>query len=360
MRQLVMILTLAAATAAAAQPVAAQEGRREHRPVWIGAMCIPVDAALQAQLQLDDGVGLLVAEVVPESPAAQAGLKKFDVVTSIDGKTLRHVGQLMEAVDDAGDQSLKLELYRASKSQTIEVKPAERPRGDVLKRFDLPLNDGRPVPQSPEQLREWVEGMRHNLPEGEAKRMQEWMERMQRGEAMPLRMHVFGPGVIMHQSSGDPLPKGVSVTVKKNGDKPVEIHVERGDEQWNVGENELHKLPPELRGPVAAMLGGGAQASAIAVPGSAAAEAVAVDSDDVGIKVEVQPDVQVETRTFSLPAPSGDANTSRKKTDGKAEGADLDALKKQIEQLQRQLDELKKSLPEAATNESGAAKKAKP
>lgn len=346
MRRLIMVLGAALLLTAATRPATAQEGREAraaHSDYWIGVMFAPVDEALRAQLQLGEGVSLLAAEIVPDSPAARAGLKKFDVVTGVGGRPLRTIGQLMEAVDAAGDRPLKLDFYRNGKSQTVEVTPTERPRGDVLRRFDLPLPEGR-TPPTPEELRDWAEKMRKHLPEGEARRIQEWVERMQRGETMPFRMHVFGPGVVMHQAGGEPLPKGVSVTIKKTGDQPTEIRVERGDERWDLKENELEKLPPDLRGPVGAMLGGGgAHAAVMAVPG-AAAGGVVIGTGEPEVKIEIdgKPATPGTIRSFTLPVPQP--------PHGGPAGPELEALKQQVERLQRQVEELQKS-------QSGPAKK---
>lgn len=348
MRQFITILSGAAMAVAAALPLAAQEGAQERRALWIGAMCVPVDPALRSQLRLDEGVGLLVAEVVPESPAAQAGLQRFDVVTGLDGRPVGHVGRLMEAVDAAGDEPLKLDLYRAGKPETIEVTPAERPRGDVLRRFNVPFNEGRNPPQSPEEMREWVDKMRQNLPEGEARRIQEWAERMQQGEAMPFRLHFFGPGVVMHQVDGA-LPKGVSVTVRKNGDAPAEVHVERGDEKWDVRGDDLDKLPSELRGPVGVMLGG-RHAAAIASPGAAAAGVVVSSGEpDVKIEIDGKPVPPGTLPRMTIPLPPTPPNVSV--------DAEIDALKRQVEQLRRQLNEFQKSLPAVPAKEPATKRK---
>lgn len=356
MRRFITVLSLALAAVVAGRPAAAQEeqGRREHHAVWIGAMCIPVDEALRAQLQLEDGAGLLVAEIVPDSPADKAGLKRFDVVTGADGKPLKHIVDLMKAVEAAGDKELKLDVYRHGKKQSLDVKPVERPRGDVLRRFNLPLEEGRgPGPglaQSPEQLREWVEKMRKNLPEEEAKRMQEWVEQMQRGEAQPFRMKMFGPGVVMHQAPAVPLPKGVKVLVKKSADGPTEIHVERGDEKWDITDKELDKLPADLREPIGAMIRGGGFGTMIVTPEGAAAAQAFSDSGPADVKIEIDgKTVPIPgARPFMIPLPP--------QAPGAPSAKEFEALKKQVEELQKRLDELNKTDAPAKTPAKKAAK----
>jgi hypothetical protein len=201
------------------------------------------------------------------------------------------------------------------------------------------------MPPDAERLRELAEKMRENLPEGEAKRMQEWLERMQRGEAPPLRMHMFGPGVVMQQIGGGPLPKGVKVQVSRSGDKPAEIHVERGDEKWDVKENELDKLPEDLRGPIGAMLGGGVHGAVLSTPGGAAS-AIAIGSGEPGVRIKID-GVEGAVQPFTIPLPQGLVGPAV---------AELESLKKQVEQLQRQVDELQKQRPATPEKEPDAKK----
>jgi hypothetical protein len=54
---------------------------------WLGIQFGPVPKALAAQLKLDSTAGQMVMNVVEGSPADQAGLQQYDVITEIDGKT---------------------------------------------------------------------------------------------------------------------------------------------------------------------------------------------------------------------------------------------------------------------------------
>ena len=45
---------------------------------WLGLECYPAQDALRAQLNLEEGQGLVVHQVLPESPAAKAGIQHQD------------------------------------------------------------------------------------------------------------------------------------------------------------------------------------------------------------------------------------------------------------------------------------------
>ncbi len=70
--------------------------------------------------------GVLVVRVLPNTPAASAGLRRGDVITSIDGQGVDSAGELQKRVEAAGvGRSLKFEVQRRNQTKTIMVKTAE-------------------------------------------------------------------------------------------------------------------------------------------------------------------------------------------------------------------------------------------
>lgn len=70
-----------------------------------------------------DGEGILVRGVFPDTPAAKAGLKVGDVITSVNGERIRSVGELRaKMVEQAQDNTtLKLGLIRNKAPLTVTV-----------------------------------------------------------------------------------------------------------------------------------------------------------------------------------------------------------------------------------------------
>ena len=94
---------------------------------YIGVVTLPPPPALGAQLGLKEGFGLLVGEVLPDSPAAKAGVQKHDVLTKFNDQQLVDSNQFATLVRGAGkDADATLTLVRASKEQTVPVKIGER------------------------------------------------------------------------------------------------------------------------------------------------------------------------------------------------------------------------------------------
>jgi serine protease Do len=77
-----------------------------------------------------EGEGILVRGVFPDSPAAKAGLKVGDVITSINGQRIRSVGELRSKLaENHEDKTVKLGVIRNKAAITLPVElppPAEK------------------------------------------------------------------------------------------------------------------------------------------------------------------------------------------------------------------------------------------
>jgi C-terminal processing protease CtpA/Prc len=99
---------------------------KPSRP-WLGIQPEDLPDELRAQLDLAEGEGLLVTQVMPGSPAEQAGLKKNDILTKIDGKAVKGEESLASFMSSArAGQEATLTVLRKSKEQKIKVTIAEK------------------------------------------------------------------------------------------------------------------------------------------------------------------------------------------------------------------------------------------
>ncbi len=211
---------------------------------WLGIQFRPAFPALIAQLHLPEHQGIVVEAVVPDGPAAKAGLAQYDVVLKADDKKISDVSDLRKAVEAAKDKEMKLEIIREGQAKTITVAPAKRPE-----EARLPA----PPPGSDfEAFRKWIE----QFPPGGAFSQQG-----------PMQFRFFRPGVILPHGAPvhPPLPGNMSISITKTGDKPADIVVKMGDEKWEVSEKDLDKLPEKVRPYVDRMLGLAASSGAGAV-----------------------------------------------------------------------------------------------
>jgi serine protease Do len=95
---------------------------------YLGVSAQSISPAMAAALKLpkktDGEAGALIAEVTPDSPAAKAGFKPGDVITSVNGKTIGNPRELAVAVAGVkpGDDA-KIDVLHegASRSMTVAV-----------------------------------------------------------------------------------------------------------------------------------------------------------------------------------------------------------------------------------------------
>jgi serine protease Do len=93
----------------------------ETRRGWLGVRIQNVDADMAEALGLETPDGALVTDV-PEGPAADAGLKAGDVITSFDGKPIKDTRELVRIVaDTAAGRDVELEVVRDRKVEKLPV-----------------------------------------------------------------------------------------------------------------------------------------------------------------------------------------------------------------------------------------------
>jgi S1-C subfamily serine protease len=87
-----------------------------------------VNERRQYGLPLDSDQGAVVQGVYPNSPAATAGLKQGDLITSVDGKTIQDLQTLQNAISAKSiGQTLTLQVSRKGQPRTVTVTLRERP-----------------------------------------------------------------------------------------------------------------------------------------------------------------------------------------------------------------------------------------
>ncbi len=95
---------------------------------WLGVTLQPLTPELAASFDARDTTGVLVSEVVPDSPAARAGLAPGDIIMEFDGKQVRNPTDLARAVGLArpGHQA-RLTVWRNGRTRTLTARLDEAP-----------------------------------------------------------------------------------------------------------------------------------------------------------------------------------------------------------------------------------------
>jgi S1-C subfamily serine protease len=121
----------------------AKDGGSAVRRPWLGAKLQAVTADIAESLSLKRPTGALVANVIPASPAARAGLKTGDLIVSVDGQTVDdpNAFDYRFATKSLGGQA-QLGVVRAGKELVVAVAlqtAPETPRDEVLIRSRSPF-----------------------------------------------------------------------------------------------------------------------------------------------------------------------------------------------------------------------------
>jgi len=126
-------------------PSLISDGKYKHP--WIGISGRDIDPDLAKVLNLNDAVGFLVVTVIPDSPAAKAGLRGSenvvqldgieytvggDIILSVDGVEVRKISDILIHLQRAkavGDEMV-LEILRDGRTTNFTIFLDERPNGE--------------------------------------------------------------------------------------------------------------------------------------------------------------------------------------------------------------------------------------
>lgn len=198
----------------------ASSGKR----TWLGISTHPLDPALGEHLEIPEGFGIQVVEVMPDSPAAQAGLRGNDVLLRFEDQRLispEHLSLLVRT-KKSGEKAA-LTLIRKGAEQTIEV-PLGEADENLFGPFDAPARHphGYPMPphfgQDPSQWQEQIRRQQDEI----LRQQKEWMERhrQDRPRETPAAPH---PGPNGPGAKDTPRPEGRPPAVSVSPGFPLRV-----------------------------------------------------------------------------------------------------------------------------------------
>jgi len=101
---------------------------------WLGVLIQDVTRDLAESFNMDKPHGALIARVLPDSPAEDAGFKVGDIVVDFNGKYVNHSSDLPPIVGITPiDKQVPVEIIREGKVITISVTIGELPQDDGVK-----------------------------------------------------------------------------------------------------------------------------------------------------------------------------------------------------------------------------------
>jgi hypothetical protein len=218
-----------------------QKQEAEFGKYWIGVQINEVSPALRAQLNLEENRGVLIGEVLPDSPATKAGVKQYDILLAIGEHKIGTNEDVLKAVKAADGKEIQLTLLRGGSERSVSVTPVERPTRAVVAR----------APQTADELARWFQRVHPGAPPG---LVQQWPN---------LQFDVVKPGQALVLSNPEspllrlsaPLPESLSITITREGKKPAKIKVKQEEREIETTEDKLGELPEDIRRYVEPMLG---------------------------------------------------------------------------------------------------------
>lgn len=102
--------------------------------LWLGIRTVDLTEQLAKYFGVKDDRGVLVSEVVEDSPAEKAGLKTGDVIVKADGERIDGTLDLHEVIDEheEGDQ-MELLVVRQGTEKKLKATLEERPHRELAK-----------------------------------------------------------------------------------------------------------------------------------------------------------------------------------------------------------------------------------
>ena len=127
MRRTTLRGLIAAAAVLSTVLVGSLQAATAEARAWLGVYTQEVTDELRDGLDLHGAEGVLVARVVPDSPADRAGLRKGDVIVSFAARNVTSPQRLSELVGDAReDESVSIIVVRGGERRTLSARLAAR------------------------------------------------------------------------------------------------------------------------------------------------------------------------------------------------------------------------------------------
>lgn len=239
---------------------------KEREVAFLGVVTAEVPDILAEHLKLTDGKGILVRSLMPDGPAAKAGISANDIILSLADQAISTPENLSDAVSEKNPSDVvTVELIHKGDFKTISVTLAKRPDHFASARSQAPSNLN--LDHLPKELADRLRGALAGDPRlsadpgamGDASEsMQDTMQNLQQ-QLQGLMGQAPGAGKIQMQSDATLRFKDQNgcIEIKSNGaTKDVTFHDCGGKilwtGPWNT-EQDKAAAPEEYRNRIEAL-----------------------------------------------------------------------------------------------------------
>jgi len=126
------------------QPKQREEAKRvEKNQAFLGVYSQLLSPELKEQLELKVDKGVLVTQVLPESPAAKAGLAEEDVITHVNNVAVNTPKDLSAAIQKAGaGKEVTMKVMRGKQEMELKAHLQALPAGDRFQGKGIEMPEG--------------------------------------------------------------------------------------------------------------------------------------------------------------------------------------------------------------------------
>jgi hypothetical protein len=206
------------------RPSHSPRGEMPGKRTWLGISTHPLDPALGEHLEIPEGFGIQVVEVMPDSPAHQAGLRGNDILLRFEDQRLispEHLSLLVRTKKSG--EKVALTLIRKGIEETVQV-PLGEAEETLFGPFDAPAHHphGYPMPprfgQDPSQWQEQIRRQQDEILRQQKERMERHRQERQDEQPAPSPSVPGGPG-----AKDKPRPEGPTPAVSVNPGFPLRV-----------------------------------------------------------------------------------------------------------------------------------------
>ncbi len=128
---------------------AASAKKHGSRSPWIGVYTQAIDEDLKEAFDSDRCEGALIVDVVDDSPAEEAGLRRKDIIIKFNGKKVDNPDMLVDLVRSAevGDKA-EIVYIRKGKEKTATIEITRRPKADWKEAYFIPRHSPKSITRS--------------------------------------------------------------------------------------------------------------------------------------------------------------------------------------------------------------------
>ena len=213
---------------------------------YLGVVTSVVPSSLSTQLGMPEGFGLVVDDVLPDSPAKAGGIQRFDVLKTFGEQKLVNPSQLAALVRAEGkDKEVAITLLRKGAEEKLTVKVGEKM---LPERETFEFKNGGAAGELERRLDQF-RGQGDDRPKDLQRRFQEHMEQFQKDlrkyhekieqwqkdpkGAMPAPPN-FQPPRFGEVEPGGPIPPNVLREMRPGGAPEVRTEQDGATTRWST------------------------------------------------------------------------------------------------------------------------------